>query len=258
LAGFVLTLTIEADVLKEADRIITTAANDGITLRLLGGTAIGFRCPSAKRPAVSRKYPDIDLVGYKKQGRQVRALFEKKLGYSPHETFNALRGASRLMYFDLPNKRRVDIFLDIFDMCHKIDLRDRLTLDPLTLTMADLLATKLQIFKTNEKDFKDITAMLLDHPVSDHDDHDSINGKRIAALCASDWGIYKTFSIVLDNTAAMLDKFELAQNDKQLVKQRMDQIRQMIETEPKGMNWKMRAKVGEKVKWYMLPDDMAD
>jgi hypothetical protein len=162
------------------------------------------------------------------------------------------------MFFDLPNKRRIDIFLDVFDMCHKIDLKDRLTLDPLTITLADLLATKLQIFKTNEKDFKDITAMLLDHEVADKDGPDVINGKRIASLSANDWGIYKTFTIVLDNTALMLDKFELSANDKEIVKQRLQRIRQMMEAEPKNMSWKMRAKVGEKKKWYMLPDDMAD
>ena len=162
------------------------------------------------------------------------------------------------MFFDLPNERRVDIFLDQFDMCHKIDLKDRLTLDPLTIPMADLLATKLQIFKTNEKDFKDIIAMLLDHEVTDSDASDAINGARLAELCANDWGIYKTFSIVLDKTAAMLDKFDLAPKDNQIVTERMQRIRQMIENKPKTMNWKMRAKIGEKKTWYMLPDDMAD
>jgi hypothetical protein len=247
----------ESDILKEADRIIATAQSEGITLRLLGGTAIGFRCPSAKRPSVSRKYPDIDLVGFKKQSRQMREFFPK-LGYSPNDMFNALRGGSRLMFFDLPNERRVDIFLDQFDMCHKIDLKDRLALDPLTIPMADLLATKLQIFKTNEKDFKDIIAMLLDHEVTDSDKLDAINGARLAELCANDWGIYKTFTIVLDKTAAMVDKFDLTPKDKQIVKERLERIRQMIENKPKTMNWKMRAKLGEKKTWYMLPDDMAD
>jgi len=243
--------------LKEAGRIISTAAESGITLRLLGGTAIGFRCPSSTRRGVSRTYPDIDLVGYKKQSRQIRELFPK-LGYAPHETFNALRGAYRLMYFDVPNKRRVDIFLDIFDMCHKINLKDRLTLDPLTISMADLLATKLQIFKTNEKDFKDITAMLLDHEIADKDGPDVINGNRIASLCADDWGIYKTFTIVLDKTASMLDKFGLTPKDQEIVKERLQRIRDLIEKEPKTMGWKMRAKLGEKKAWYMLPDDMSD
>jgi hypothetical protein len=247
----------ESDILKEADRIIATAQNDGITLRLLGGTAIGFRCPSAKRPSVSRKYPDIDLVGFKKQSRRIRELFPK-LGYSPNDAFNALRGGSRLMFFDLPNERRVDIFLDYFDMCHKIDLKDRLTLEPLTLTMADLLATKLQIFKTNEKDFKDIIAMLLDHEVVESDKPDAINGKRLAELCGDDWGIYKTFTIVLEKTAAMLDKFDLTPKDKEVARERMAVLSRLINDEPKSMNWKMRARVGEKVHWYKLPDDMAD
>ena len=162
------------------------------------------------------------------------------------------------MFFDLPNERRVDIFLDYFDMCHKIDLKDRLTLEPLTLTMADLLATKLQIFKTNEKDFKDIIAMLLDHEVVDSEKPDAINGKRLAELCAKDWGIYKTFTIVLDKTTAMLDKFDLTTKDKEVVKDRIAVVSRLINNEPKSMNWKMRAKIGEKKAWYKLPEDMSD
>jgi hypothetical protein len=247
----------EDDILKEADRIISSAESQGITLRLLGGTAIGFRCPSAKRPSVSRKYPDIDLAGFKKQSRQIRELFPK-LGYKPNEMFNALRGGSRLMFFDLGKERRIDIFLDYFDMCHKIDLRDRLRAEPLTLPVADLLATKLQIFKTNGKDFKDIIAMLLDYDVAESDKSDAINGKRLAELAADDWGIYKTFTTVIDKTLAMLDSVDLRPEDQELVKKRLRRISELIEAEHKSLNWKMRARVGEKVRWYMLPDDMAD
>jgi hypothetical protein len=162
------------------------------------------------------------------------------------------------MFFDVPNERRIDVFLDVFEMCHKIDLKDRIALEPLTLSMADLLATKLQIFKTNEKDFKDIIAMLLDHEVTDSDVPDAINGARLADLCANDWGIYKTFTLVLDKTSIMLDKFDLPAKDKQTVTERMGRIRKMIEDKPKTMGWKMRAKIGEKKAWYMLPDDMAE
>jgi len=120
------------------------------------------------------------------------------------------------------------------------------------------LATKLQIFKTNEKDFKDIIAMLLDHDVVDSDQPDAINRERLAKLCADDWGIYKTFTIVIDKTAKVLDSFDLPANDKETVRERLRRISDMIEKEPKSMKWKMRAKVGEKKVWYMLPDDMAD
>jgi hypothetical protein len=247
----------ESDILQEAERIISTAQNEGLTLRLLGGTAIGLRCVSSKRSSVSRKYPDIDLVGFKKQSRQLRELFPK-LGYEPNQMFNALRGGSRLMFFDLARERRIDVFLDYFEMCHRIDLKDRLALEPLTIPLADLLATKLQIFKTNEKDFKDIIAMLLDHDVVDTDQPDAISGKRLAKLCADDWGIYKTFTIVIDKTDKTLDSFDLPPKDRETVRERLARISGMIEKEPKGMKWKMRARVGEKKVWYMLPEDMAD
>lgn len=162
------------------------------------------------------------------------------------------------MFFDLAKERRIDVFLDYFEMCHRIDLKDRLALEPLTISLADLLATKLQIFKTNEKDFKDIIAMLLDHDVVDSDQPDGINGKRLAELCGDDWGTYKTFTLVIDKASKVLDSFDLPPKDTETVRERLARISGMIEKEPKSMRWKMRARVGEKKVWYMLPEDMAD
>jgi hypothetical protein len=98
----------EEDILNEADRIIDAAKNKNITLRLLGGVAIAKRCASVKHPAIARTYPDIDLIGPKKQSKQIRELF-LTLGYEPNQMFNALRGSTRLMYADMPRKRRIDI-----------------------------------------------------------------------------------------------------------------------------------------------------
>jgi hypothetical protein len=248
---------IETDVLKEAERIISTAESQHITLRLLGGTAFGIRCPSAKHRAVARTYPDIDLIGLKKQSRAVRKFFTS-MGYEDNKMFNALRGSTRLMFFDMPNKRRIDIFLDYFDMCHKIELRDRLSIDPKTLSLADLLATKLQVVKTNEKDIKDMVALLLDHDVASSDEPKKVNGARIAKLCGEDWGIYKTFTTVLAKILLVLEQLELSPDERKLVRNRIERLSKMIEDEPKSMKWKMRARVGEKSVWYKLPDDLAE
>jgi len=248
---------IETDVLKEAERLISTAETQQITLRLLGGTAIGIRCPSAKHRAVARKYPDIDLIGFKKQSRTIRKFF-MSMGYEENKMFNALRGSTRLMFFDMPNKRRIDIFLDYFDMCHKFELSDRLKIDPKTLSLADLLATKLQVVKTNEKDIKDMVALLLDHDVGTSDEPEKVNGKRLAKLCAEDWGIYKTFTTVIGKVLAVLEQLDLTPDEKKLVKDRLERISKMIDDEPKSLKWKMRARVGEKSVWYKLPDDLAE
>jgi len=247
----------ETDVLKEAERIISTAESQDITLRLMGGTAFGIRCPSAKHRAVARTYPDIDLVGLKRQSRTIRGFF-MSIGYEENKMFNALRGSTRLMFFDTPNKRRIDIFLDDFDMCHRIDLHDRLKIDPKTLSLADLLATKLQVVKTNEKDIKDMVALLLDHDVATSDEPEKVNGKRLAKLCAEDWGIYKTFTSVLAKILIVMEQLDLTPDERKLVKDRIERLSKMIEDEPKSMKWKMRARVGEKAMWYKLPDDLAE
>ncbi len=247
----------ETDILKEAERIIASAQSQNIILRLLGGTAIAVHCPSATHRAIARTYPDIDLVGLKNQSRLIRN-FLPTIGYEPNEMFNALRGGSRLMFFDTPNKRRIDIFLDYFEMCHRLELRDRLTIDPKTLSLADLLATKLQVVKTNEKDIKDIVAILLDHDVGTDDQPETVNGKRLAKLCADDWGIYKTFTTVLAKTTVMVEQFDLNPEEKKTVKDRMERIIRLVEDEPKSTKWKMRARVGEKVAWYKLPEDLAE
>jgi len=248
---------IETDVLKEAERLISTADSQKLTLRLLGGTAFGIRCPSAKHRAVARTYPDIDLVGLKKESRTLRKFF-MSMGYEENKMFNALRGSTRLMFFDIPNKRRIDIFLDYFDMCHKIELKDRLKIDAKTLSLADLLATKLQVVKTNEKDIKDMVALLLDHDVVTSDEPEKVNGLRIAKLCADDWGIWKTFTTVLDKMRVMLEQLQLTPDERKLVRDRIEHLSKMIEDDPKSMKWKMRARVGEKSAWYKLPDDLAE
>ena len=39
-------------------------------------------------------------------------------------------------------------------MCHKLDLKDRLGLDKLTIPLADLLVTKLQVVEITEREYK--------------------------------------------------------------------------------------------------------
>jgi len=57
----------------------------------------------------------------------------------------------------------VDVFLDKFRMEQSLDFRQRLRLDDVTIPITDLLLTKLQIVELNEKDLKDIVAILEDH-----------------------------------------------------------------------------------------------
>jgi hypothetical protein len=73
----------------------------------------------------------------------------------------------------------VDVLVDRFAMCHRLDLRDRLALDTRTLPLADLLLSKLQVVERNEKDLKDLVALLADH---DLDGEDAVDTARILAV----------------------------------------------------------------------------
>lgn len=236
----------------EAQRIFAASDQAKITLKLLGGVAISFRCPSSKREGLKRKYLDLDFIGHEKQSHGIKKLFVD-LGYEPRERFNAMHGAKRLIFNDMTNYRRVDIFLDVFEMCHKFDFRKRADLEPHTLPLADLLATKLQIVHINEKDFRDMVSLFLDHEIGD-DDGDLINGPYLADLCSNDWGIYKTFTMNLAKFREVAKDFGLDEAQMARVNAQALKLAGLIEAKPKSMRWKMRARVGEGMQWYDLPE----
>jgi hypothetical protein len=245
--------TLPRESLKEeAERIIQDAEAKGITLRLLGGMAVSIRCTSASKPPLSRRRVDIDVMGRRKDVAKINQLF-KELGYKPRERFNALQG-SRLIFNDMKNQRRVDVFLDVFQMCHKFDFRDRLALEPKTIPLSDLLSTKLQIVEINEKDVKDIFAILLDHEVTEGEGPDSVNASYISKLCADDWGVYKTFTTNLEKLVTYTEGIGLDPEQNRRIADQVGKLKNSIEAAPKSMGWKMRAAVGERKRWYELPE----
>ncbi len=173
------------------------------------------------------------------------------------QRFNALHGATRLIFEDGKNQRVVDIFLDVFRMCHTLHLGDRLTLDDYTIPISDLLLTKLQVVETNEKDIRDLIAILKDHDVIDHiasGDKEVIDTGYIASLCADDWGLCKTISLTMKKLLTFLPKYELEAEAKQILEARITKILNAIDTVPKSLRWKLRDKVGERKRWYDLPE----
>lgn len=243
------------DPVKEAERVIEHASRQNIDLKLIGGLAVYFRCPSARSGQLSRHYVDLDFVCSRSQGAKLKDFFIS-LGYKPREVFNALQGDRRLIYNDLNNSRRVDIFLDVFEMCHKLDFSKRLSVDrdSYTIPIADLLLTKLQIIEYNAKDMNDMACIFLDHDISDTDDGNHVNGGYISEICAEQWGLYKTVTTNLSNLKAHVSAMNVDTGSKKLVIDRIDKLTGLIESRPKSLKWKMRARVGEKVKWYELPE----
>jgi hypothetical protein len=240
-----------SDVLAEAERVTGAAAGAGVPLRLLGGVAVCLHSESARRPPLRRRYGDLDLAAPARRRADVDRLLQA-LGYRADTRFNTLNGTHRLLYLDLVNARQVDVFLDAVRMCHVIDLRARLGLAGPCLAPADLLLSKLQIFEINQKDLVDVVALLLDHSVTDHDD-EAINGRYVARLAGEDWGLHRTLELNTEKVRATARDLPV---DAAQVAARLAQLWDAIEAQPKPLKWRLRARVGDRLSWYELPEEV--
>jgi len=226
-----------------------------VPIRLLGGVAIRLRAPEQQAAALCRQYQDLDFVAPKRSTGAVQAFFRDE-GYAAHVAFNALNGNERLLFFDEEHGRQVDVFVGDFRMCHAIPLGGRVDLEPRTLPLAELLLTKLQVVELNEKDVRDTVCLLHDHEVGE-EDGETVNAARIAVLCANDWGLWRTFTANLRDIESHLDRYELTEGRRREVAGRIEAILARIGEEPKSRGWRLRARVGERKRWYELPEEVA-
>ncbi len=247
-------MSILPDVKDEAMRLLQEGQKRGIFLRLIGGLAVQFHSPSASCPSLERRYPDIDFFTARRSAKQLPRFLED-MGYTPNKTFNTLSGDWRQLYYDGERNRQIDIFIGEFSMCHRLPLGQRLEFEPVTIPLAELLLTKLQIVESNWKDVRDICALLLDHEVGPSDE-ETINSTIVAELCAGDWGLYTTVNRTFRQVLGFVDAFELSRREKDTIRTRIQEIRQAMDEVPKSLAWKIRDKIGTRVRWYDLPEEV--
>jgi hypothetical protein len=259
-AGYSQSDTLLPDVLEEGRRLVALATANGITLRLLGGVAVALRCPTVYNGPLRRSYGDLDFATPRRTARGLRGLLESS-GYTAERMFNAMHGDQRLIYQDEVHGRHLDIFVGTFRMCHELEIEPRLHLHELTLSLADLLLTKLQVVKLNAKDANDALALLVDHEVTTSasggtpQNDESIDGAYIAGVCARDWGWYTT---VTDNLAKItaIGGAPLDATLRSRAEHRIEALRSAIETAPKTLKWRTRAALGRRIPWYDDPEEV--
>lgn len=244
-----------ASVESEATHIVEAASRSGLTVRILGGVAIAILAQKALPKPLQRSYADIDLAVRRDDGSRARSLLVA-LGYQADQGFNSLHGSRRLLFYDLANGRRLDVFVGVFKMCHELDLGDRLEVMPNTLTPADLLLTKLQIVELNKKDLLDVVTLLYVCAIGDRPQVDTIDLPRLELVTGGDWGWHTTVADNLERVAAAAAEL-LIEDDAAIVQSRVQAIRQAIERTPKSLAWKVRARVGRRLQWYELPEEVA-
>jgi hypothetical protein len=239
---------LELPVVREGRAIVSRAELNSLSIRLSGGVAVMLRADAGVDPALLREPKDIDLVTDKRGGHQTAELLAS-LGYEPDAEFNAINGHRRLMFFGSETGTQVDVFVGAFQMCHTIPISARLTLHRLTLPLAELLLMKLQIVELNEKDQRDILNLMTCHPIAD-DDEGAINGSYIASLCGHDWGLWRTCNLNLDKAATALASNSYRLENPDVASQRIRDLTERLATVEKSRRWRLRDRVGDRVKWY--------
>jgi hypothetical protein len=242
---------------NELQRIIQASQEARLTLRVIGSLAFQMHCPryGYLQQALGRAYTDIDFAGYGKEAQEIKALMAG-LGYVENEQVSLFSEGSRAIFDHHDGDLYVDVFYDKLDFCHVITWKGRLEVDAPTIPLAEMLLEKMQIVEINEKDVIDTMMLLLEHPLGDGDD-ETINVTRVARLCAEDWGLWRTTTMNLDKVARLAQGYEqLSDEHKAHVASQVQSALARIEAEPKPLPWRLRARVGDRVKWYKDVDEV--
>ncbi len=244
-------------LIKAAHKIIDEAHKRNLTLCLIGALAFHNHCPKYNyiQKETNRFFTDIDFMAYIEQKHDIEKMF-LDLGYMDDKRIQTIPGVKRSIFFTSDHLMHSDVFYDVLDFSHEINFRGRLEIDYPTVSLVDLLLEKMQIVQINEKDIIDTIMLLREHDVGSSDD-ETINIDYIAKTCKSNWGLWKTVTTNLDKVISLIDKYDLLNSDdQQIIRERLQRIRQHIDKEPATLYWKLRSRVGERVKWYRDVDEV--
>jgi hypothetical protein len=183
-------------------------------------------------------------------------MFIDELGYKPDPAVSMSQeyGIQRLIWHR-DDGLLVEVFLDELNMAHKLDFRGRLELDSPTISLVDLLLSKLQIVEINEKDIQDLIVLFAEHGLGSGD-RELIDVDYLLKLTRNDWGLYHTSQMNLGKAHEFAGHYDVIDDEiRQDVQNKIDDILQRMEAAPKSLKWKARARIGTKVKWY---EDVGD
>ena len=232
--------------------------NKHMVMRLIGALAFRTHCPQYGniQDKLGRKFTDFDFASYPRYFKDiVRVMTE--LGYEEDKQVSQLFGDRRMIFHDPAFGRHIDVFYNALEFCHPISFVGRLEIEQYTLPLAELLLEKMQIVQINEKDLIDSIMLLREHPLGDND-LETINTTLITRTLSNDWGFWRTMTGNLKLLDGKLEQYDvLTDQDRSVVHERINDLLQKIETAPKSLRWKMRARIGEKVKWYKDVEELS-
>jgi hypothetical protein len=235
----------------EARRLLGAAEGHGVTLRLLGALAFRIRCPGhvGLQERMGRTYTDLDFAAYGKDAERIRRWLAGE-GYVEDPGVYVESQGSRLVFEHPGTGLHLDVFLDKLEFSHTIEWKGRLEVDRETIPLAEMLLQKMQILEINEKDLIDTILLFLEHPVGETDDG-TVNAGHVARLCSAGWGLWRTTTMNLEKVRQLAEASpHLGDGERERVREQVERVLIRIEAEPKSLGWRLRARIGDRKKWY--------
>jgi len=233
-----------------AVKVSEAALEKKLPIKLLGATAFINRCPNYRDLYFSfgRRLTDVDVVTYGSVKTEIVDGFFADLGFEKQQHY--IWHASTRDIFLSSDGLLLDVFRDKLEFCHTIYFKNRLDGPWLTIPLEEMLLQKLQIVRINDKDLKDLSVLFLEHDITPGAS-DGIDANYIASLFAKDWGFFHTGTTNLKKFHRYLKNIaELTKDNKAVIRGKIDALLKVIDAEPKTLGWKLRSKIGTKLKWY--------
>jgi hypothetical protein len=105
-----------------------------------------------------------------------------------------------------------------------------------------------------ERDQRDIYNLTFHHEVTSGEGS-GIEADFVAALCAKDWGLWRTSKATIEKCEANLAGYALDAAATELITERLTILWRHIDDAPKTARWRLRSRVGDRVRWYEEPEE---
>jgi len=260
---------------SEAVAIVAAAAEQGVTLRVVGSVGIRLHCaaPGPLMDRLGRGAKDIDFIVPQRHRKGMRRMLEGRGYVIDRDLLIAMEG-SRYSFAHRENGTEIDVFVEKLDFCHTIEVAGRLAGHPVTIPIEELLLQKLQIVQMTTTDLLDASVLLATHDVVAPEDSgiagndaaaaepcvegEVVEAGHIARLLARDWGFHHTASRNLGRIRQHVVSggvADVGHAENARAQRGASRLQAAIDREPKTLAWRMRDKVGERKQWWQDVDD---
>ena len=247
-------MTADGISASSAVSFVREALAGGLAIRLFGSVAVWWRCPQGRdrfERLRDRPIRDIDLVGLLRDKATVERFFQEH-GWVIDQDVARIPGAKYSLLYLVDRRRvwsRCDVHYNSLDFCHSIDMRKRLLVDELTIPLAELVLSKLQVRAMTSVDDFDVKTILLEHDAQPADGN-HVNTFVFASRCGADWGLQTT---VRDNLNRL--RANVATDAQLTAAQRAEVIARLHELDASAkrgrrtLRWRLRGVIGRRMQW---------